>query len=355
MSRERTLKEAKGRCDSDVLKPAYQVQSEDTENRSANSRGTPMCLGAYKTNPALDDVSQGNKENKADDRRVLLAITVEIEDGCVEHIEMKEGDSAEAVAMKFCRDHSLPDQFVAPLTEHIVSNIISISKEDKDIVFCSKDECASYDENWPRKEAHPPLGHHDSHCEQQSSGSCGCTSRAAKNRLAGSEKENNYFQKGQKSPPVAKLKSNVLQKKVSDRLIAPTVTSLAKSGNLDVREKPKPYAPRPNPEQAKAVYMRLYTEYIRQKQKQEEDKKRSFERYQEKIDRNRMNVPKKSWRIMLMRGRTAKQYRNYGELLYTEGLTKKENQQKLVEKKLKDDEAREMSELTGVPEIRLVE
>lgn len=55
-----------------------------------------------------------------------------------------------------------------------------------------------------------------------------------------------------------------------------------------------------------------------------------------------------------MRGRTAKQYRNYGELLYTEGLTKKENQQKLIEKKLKDDEAKEMSELTGIPEIRLV-
>jgi hypothetical protein len=57
---------------------------------------------------------------------------------------------------------------------------------------------------------------------------------------------------------------------------------------------------------------------------------------------------------MLMRGRTAKQYRNYGELLYTEGLTKKENHQKLIEKKLKDDEAREMSELTGIPEIRSV-
>jgi len=65
-------------------------------------------------------------ENESDDRRLLLAITVEIEDGVVEYIEMKEGDSAEAVAVKFCRDHSLPDQFVAPLTEHIVSNIISI-------------------------------------------------------------------------------------------------------------------------------------------------------------------------------------------------------------------------------------
>lgn len=127
--------------------------------------------------------------------------------------------------------------------------MLNRSKEDKDIVFCSKDECASYDENWPRK-AHTPQGHHDSQCEQPSSGTCGCSNRAVKNRLAASEKENNYFQKGRKSPPVAKQKLNVLQKKVSDRLIAPTVTSLAKSGNLDVREKPKPYAPRPNPEQA---------------------------------------------------------------------------------------------------------
>lgn len=66
------------------------------------------------------------KEDESDDRRVLLAITVEIEDGSVEHIEMKEGDSAEAVATKFCLKHSLPDQFVAPLTEHIISNIMSI-------------------------------------------------------------------------------------------------------------------------------------------------------------------------------------------------------------------------------------
>lgn len=53
-----------------------------------------------------------------------------------------------------------------------------------------------------------------------------------------------------------------------------------------------------------------------------------------------------------MRGRTAKQYRNYGELLYTEGLTKRENQMKLIAKKQKDDEAREMAEITGKPEIR---
>jgi len=57
---------------------------------------------------------------------------------------------------------------------------------------------------------------------------------------------------------------------------------------------------------------------------------------------------------MLMRGRIAKQYRNYGELLYIEGLTKKKNQEKLIEKKRKDDEVKELSELTGIPKIRLV-
>jgi len=53
-----------------------------------------------------------------------------------------------------------------------------------------------------------------------------------------------------------------------------------------------------------------------------------------------------------MRGRTAKQYRNYGELLYMEGLTKKENQMKLIKQKQSDDEARELAQLTLMPEIR---
>lgn len=55
---------------------------------------------------------------------------------------------------------------------------------------------------------------------------------------------------------------------------------------------------------------------------------------------------------MLMRGRTAKQFKNYGELLYTEGLTKKENKLKLIAKKQQDDAAKELAELTLKPEIR---
>lgn len=55
---------------------------------------------------------------------------------------------------------------------------------------------------------------------------------------------------------------------------------------------------------------------------------------------------------MRMRGRTAKQFKNYGELLYTEGLTKKENKLKLIAKKQEDDAAKELAELTLKPEIR---
>lgn len=53
-----------------------------------------------------------------------------------------------------------------------------------------------------------------------------------------------------------------------------------------------------------------------------------------------------------MRGRTAKQFKNYGELLYTEGLTKKENKLKLIAQKQQDDVAKELAELTLKPEIR---
>lgn len=62
----------------------------------------------------------------------------------------------------------------------------------------------------------------------------------------------------------------------------------------------------------------------------------------------------KSWKIMRMRGRTAKQFKNYGELLYTEGLTKKENRLKLIAQKQQDDAAKELAELTLKPEIRYI-
>lgn len=55
---------------------------------------------------------------------------------------------------------------------------------------------------------------------------------------------------------------------------------------------------------------------------------------------------------MKMRGRRAKQFRNYGELLYTEGLLQKEKLVRMMDQKQKDDAAKEMVEVTGKPEIR---
>ncbi|OAE30435.1 hypothetical protein AXG93_2121s1080 [Marchantia polymorpha subsp. ruderalis] len=99
--------------------------------------------------------------------------------------------------------------------------------------------------------------------------------------------------------------------------------------------------------------MRLYAEFLRQKQRIELEKIRNMEIYQEKIDRDRAYVSKKSWRIWRMRGRTAKQYGNYGELLYSEGLSKMEQLKKMIQKKQEEDEAKELKELTLKPEIRV--
>jgi len=55
-----------------------------------------------------------------------------------------------------------------------------------------------------------------------------------------------------------------------------------------------------------------------------------------------------------MRGKIAKQYKNYGELLYAEGLTMRQNLLKAISDKQKHDEEREMAEVTLKPKIRSV-
>ena len=55
---------------------------------------------------------------------------------------------------------------------------------------------------------------------------------------------------------------------------------------------------------------------------------------------------------MRLRGRAAKQFQNYGELLYREGLNKEEEKQKLIQKKLQEEKDKELSSLTLKPEIR---
>lgn len=50
----------------------------------------------------------------------LASIIMELEDGCVERVQMSDDESAEEVAKKVCRKNDLPDQFVALLAKHIM-------------------------------------------------------------------------------------------------------------------------------------------------------------------------------------------------------------------------------------------
>ncbi|BBN01385.1 hypothetical protein MPTK1_2g07010 [Marchantia polymorpha subsp. ruderalis] len=292
-----------------------------------------------------------NKENERDDRRVLLAITVEIEDGCVEHIEMKEGDSAEAVAKKFCGDHLLPEQFVAPLTEHIVSNIVSLSKENKELSYHGTEEhgrSLSYESTRLYQSKPGTSPKHESGLDQESKSGRWCCKQRTDGDVQARERSKNTCIVSQ-----SKNKTKI-RRRLSERLLAPTLTSLAKRPQAVDKDKSKELASmikRPLNAKAEAVYMRLYAEFLRQKQRIELEKIRNMEIYQEKIDRDRAYVSKKSWRIWRMRGRTAKQYGNYGELLYSEGLSKMEQLKKMIQKKQEEDEAKELKELTLKPEI----
>lgn len=53
-----------------------------------------------------------------------------------------------------------------------------------------------------------------------------------------------------------------------------------------------------------------------------------------------------------MRGRTAKEYENYGELLYVEGKIQAEQRRKLAEQKRAEEAQKEVIGLTLRPEIR---
>ncbi|XP_073388537.1 uncharacterized protein [Physcomitrium patens] len=372
MSQSRKKLSSDSKNDSDQL---YE-NCEPIESGSTSQ----VSQGTFKSNTASKEPKL-NPDNLSNDRRVLLAITVEIEDGCVEHIQLKEGDSAEATAMKFCRDHALPEQFVAPLTEHIVSNIISISKEEGDILFQSQgDSHISNDEN--------SAVHSDAPYSSETHGSNVVDSlpkaqdfggkpvkaetsallarrehRSIDRPFMASQKTNRDHGSYQRCIPrdVEGIKARKEtrrkkhRKKISERLLAPTITSLAKCG-VPVREcRPRICHPRPPSEmmgaQQQAVYMRLYTEHTRHEQRSREEVKRSRAMYQENVVRRRMGLSKRTCRLTRMRGMIAKQYKNYGELLYAEGLNMRQKHMKAVADKQKQDEAKELDGVTLKPKI----
>nr|PNR44310.1 hypothetical protein PHYPA_016694 [Physcomitrium patens] len=137
----------------------------------------------------------------------------------------------------------------------------------------------------------------------------------------------------------------------SDHVIAQTFASLAKKGAYDHYQRKPERLAQPLSEQAKAVCMRLNIGRLRHKHTRcwDEAKCRKTS-YQEHVVR-KQGISKKSRRIMWVCGRRAKQYKNYGELLYAKGVTMRQNHLKAVYDKKKQNERREAAELTLKPNI----
>ena len=55
---------------------------------------------------------------------------------------------------------------------------------------------------------------------------------------------------------------------------------------------------------------------------------------------------------MLLRGRAAKKFKNYGELLYHEALRKDEEKRKIAEQKHLEEQSHLLKGFTAKPEIR---
>ncbi|KAI5066253.1 hypothetical protein GOP47_0018877 [Adiantum capillus-veneris] len=289
--------------------------------------------------PYIEETCSTEVMDAEEERRILLAITVEVEDGHLEYIEIRDGDSAEAAATKFCQTHLLPEKYVAPLTEHIVEEVRRISKVDKSIRFASQDgmvytdEAASSQQTLEDRNLQSMDKPWDSHEDLD--------------RGFESDKE----EKSSRNPNRGAHERKIV-KSLSESLLSPTFTSLAKSqANQQIENPKESRRAKQLSERAKAVYMRLYGEFLRQKQRIEEEKRWCQEQYKQRIERDKPMFSKKTRRIMRLRGRAAKQFRNYGELLYREGLNKEEERQRLIDKKMQEDEDKELRLLTLKPEI----
>jgi hypothetical protein len=98
------------------------AENEDAENGAAENEGVE--------NDGVENEGAENEGPKdpapSDNRRIQLVITVEIEEGKSERIEMWEGDSPRQLAMQFCEEHGLDESVIEPLTEHILDNVAQL-------------------------------------------------------------------------------------------------------------------------------------------------------------------------------------------------------------------------------------
>ncbi|MCO5607495.1 hypothetical protein L7F22_061691 [Adiantum nelumboides] len=230
--------------------------------------------------PYTDQTCSSEVMDAEEERRILLAITVEVEDGHLEYIEIRDGDSAEAAATKFCQIHLLPEKYVAPLTEHIVEEVRRISKVDKSIRFASQDgmvytdEAASSQQTEDRnlQSMDKPWG-----------------SQEDLDHGFGLDKEEKYC-KGNLNRCAQERRT---AKSLSESLLSPTFTSLAKSqANQQIENPKESRRAKQLSERAKAVYMRLYGEFLRQKQRIEEEKRWCQEQYKQRIERDKPTFSK---------------------------------------------------------------
>jgi cobalamin biosynthesis protein CobT len=108
------------------------AQNEGAENEDAEN-GAAENEGAENEDAESEGAENEGAENEgaegpapSDNRRIQLVITVEIEEGKSERIEMWEGDSPRQLAMQFCEEHGLDESVVEPLTEHILDNVAQL-------------------------------------------------------------------------------------------------------------------------------------------------------------------------------------------------------------------------------------
>eukprot|EP00899_Mesostigma_viride_P024123 jgi/Mesvir1/4896/Mv11162-RA.6 len=78
-------------------------------------------------NPRLSLPLSHEEDSGSLEHRVILVMTVEIEDGRSATIEVHDGDDPAEVAARFCAAHGLAAQIVEPLTEHLCSSVAALA------------------------------------------------------------------------------------------------------------------------------------------------------------------------------------------------------------------------------------
>ncbi|KAH7426022.1 hypothetical protein KP509_11G081800 [Ceratopteris richardii] len=314
-------------------------QQDDPQNSYNQSALVPSAHERYESGRAIE------ADMGADDRQVLLAITVEIHDGHTGTISVHEGDSAEDVATKFCKDHAISEQYITPLTEHIVRELHISGLDDK--ILDHGTTISKADEGRPQSSKGESRG------EDLSPNS---VSQRNKRTHSLFERTNpklcNHKLCSLKTLMQQEL-PKVKTRKPTGHHVLPSFASLAKSQKVESLLEKKLEAQRSSQlsPKSKAVYTRLYVEFLKQKQRMEEERKACLEQYHERLERDKPTYTKRTKRIMSIRGRAAKQFKNYGELLYREGLNKGVERKRLAEQKQLEDECHELESITAKPEI----